>query len=245
MKTVGIILAGGSGSRLYPVTEYISKHLLPIFDKPMIFYPLFVLKKIGIEKILLITNPEDQNNYRRVLRNGKELGVNITYALQKKPAGIAEAFIIGKKFIKKNRVALILGDNIFFGGDLYKNLKKAKNMSQSVVFLKKVSNPKRFGIAYLNKKKEISRIVEKPKNPKSNYAVTGIYFYSSDVVNYAEKLKPSKRGELEITDINNNYLKSNTLKNFILNKNSFWKDAGTFESLLEASNLIKKHKIKF
>lgn len=243
MKTVGIILAGGSGSRLYPVTKYISKHLLPIFDKPMIYYPIRVLKKIGIKKILLITNPEDQRNYRKVLRNGKEFGVNITYALQKKPLGIAEAFIIGKKFIKKNRVILILGDNIFFGGNIFKTLKKAKNMRECVIFLKKVSNPKRFGIAYLNKKKEILKIIEKPKKPRSNLAVTGIYFYSSDVVNFAEKLVPSKRGELEITDINNNYLKLNRLKNFTLNKNSFWKDAGTFESLLETSNLIQKYKI--
>lgn len=244
MKTVGIILAGGSGSRLYPVTKYISKHLLPVFDKPMIYYPIGVLKKIGIKKILLITTPKDQRNYRKVLKNGKEFKVNITYALQKKPAGIAEAFIIAKKFIKKNRVVLILGDNIFFGGNLFKILKTAKHMSESVIFLKKVSNPKRFGIAYLNKKKEIIKIIEKPKNPNSNLAVTGIYFYSSDVVNFAEKLVPSKRGELEITDINNTYLKSNRLKSFILNKNSFWRDAGTFESLLETSKLIKKYNIK-
>jgi glucose-1-phosphate thymidylyltransferase len=241
MGVVGIILAGGSGSRLYPVTKYVSKHLLPIYNKPMIYYPLSVLVSAGIKNVLIITNPPDLKIYRKVLGQGTKLGVSIKYLVQKKPSGIAEAFVIGKNFIKKNRVALILGDNVFFGKNFIFKLKKASKMKESVIFLKKVNNPERFGVAYLNRNKEIIKIKEKPKSPKSNYAVTGLYFYSNDVINFAKKLKPSKRGELEITDINNIYLKLKKLKNFILDKNFIWKDAGTFDSLLDISVLIKKH----
>lgn len=241
MGVVGIILAGGSGSRLYPVTKYVSKHLLPIYNKPMIYYPLSVLVSAGIKNVLIITNPPDLKIYRKVLGRGTKLGVSIKYLVQKKPLGIAEAFVIGKNFIKKNRVALILGDNVFFGKNFIFKLKKASKMKESVIFLKKVNNPERFGVAHLNRNKEIIKIKEKPKSPKSNYAVTGLYFYSNDVINFAKKLKPSKRGELEITDINNIYLKLKKLKNFILDKNFIWKDAGTFDSLLDISVLIKKH----
>ena len=241
MGVVGIILAGGSGSRLYPVTKYVSKHLLPIYNKPMIYYPLSVLVSAGIKNVLIITNPPDLKIYRKVLGRGTELGVSIKYLVQKKPLGIAEAFVIGKNFIKKNRVALILGDNVFLGKNFIFKLKKASKMKESVIFLKKVNNPERFGVAHLNRNKEIIKIKEKPKSPKSNYAVTGLYFYSNDVINFAKKLKPSKRGELEITDINNIYLKLKKLKNFILDKNFIWKDAGTFDSLLDISVLIKKH----
>jgi len=236
----GIILAGGSASRLNPTTKYISKHLLPVYDKPMINYSLSILMLAKIKNILIICNKRDLNSFQDYLSDGKRLGINISYAIQEKPNGLAEAFIIGEKFLNRDPVALILGDNIFFGSGLQKILIDANKSNRSMIFLKNVSNPKRFGVAYFDKKnKKLQKIVEKPKKPKSELAVTGLYFYDNDIVKLAKKLKPSTRGELEITDLNNLYIKKKKLSFVKLSRSTIWKDAGTFDSLIESGNIIK------
>jgi len=239
----GIILAGGSGTRLYPVTNSISKQLLPIYNKPMIFYPLSTLMLSGIRDILLISTPEDIGNYELLLGDGSKYGINIEYKIQPNPNGLAEAFILGKDFIKDDDVCLILGDNIFYGKGLPKLLKnivsKVKNSDKSVVFGYNVSNPERYGVVEFNSKNQVVSIDEKPENPKSNYAVVGLYFYKNNVVDIAKEIKPSKRGELEITSVNNEFLRLNKLDVELMGRGFAWLDTGTHDSLLEASNFIK------
>jgi glucose-1-phosphate thymidylyltransferase len=240
-KFKGIILAGGSGSRLFPITKGLSKQLLPIYNKPMIYYPLSTLMQAKVKDILIITNKEYLNFYRNILGNGKKLGINISYAIQKKPQGIAQAFLIGKKFIGKSNVILILGDNIFYGPDMTKILTNAKKSKGATIFGFYVSDPERFGVVSFKKNlpNKVETIEEKPTIPKSNYAVTGLYFYDNDVVNIAKNLKPSYRGELEITDINNEYLRRKKLYVKKFKKGYAWLDTGTFTSLIDASNFIK------
>ena len=239
-KWVGIILAGGSATRLSPVSSYISKHLLPIYDRPMIFYPINYMKIINIKNVMIISNEKDNATYEKLLGNGKNFGLKLIYKKQEKPNGIAEAFIIAKNFIKNKNVFLVLGDNIFIGNQfLNKLIKEKQKFSGSTIFVKKVKNPKRFGVVKY-KNKEVVKIIEKPKKFISFDAVTGIYFYDSSVYDKAKKLKPSKRNELEITDINNMYIQDNNLSICKLNKNISWVDAGTFDSLLYVSNLAKK-----
>ena len=238
----GIILAGGSGTRLYPTTKAISKQLLPIYNKPMIYYPLSTLMLSGIKDILLISTPEDIDDYKRLLNDGSDYGINISYKVQKKPNGLAEAFIIGESFIGDQDVCLILGDNIFYGKGLPKLLKKVVNQvsegKDSVIFGYNVSDPQRYGVIEF-KDKTILSIEEKPDIPKSNYAVVGLYFYKNEVINISKKIKPSKRGELEITEVNNQILNSNNLSVELLGRGYAWLDTGTYDSLLEASNFIK------
>lgn len=237
----GIILAGGSATRLNPTTRYITKHLLPVYDKPMINYSLSVLMLANIRDILIICNYRDLNSFRDYFGSGKRLGLRISYEVQEKPNGLSEAFIIGEKFINKDPVALILGDNIFFGSNLKMRLLEANKIKGATIFLKQVSNPSRFGVASFSKNNEkLIKIEEKPKKPKSNFAVTGLYFYDKDVVKLAKTLKPSARGELEITDLNNLYIKKKKLHFIKLSRTSIWKDAGTFDSLIDTGNIIKK-----
>ncbi len=237
----GIILAGGSATRLNPTTKYITKHLLPVYDKPMINYSLSILMLAKIKNILIICNNKDLNSFKDYLKNGRRLGINISYAVQEKPNGLAEAFIIGEEFLKGNPVALILGDNIFFGSGLQKILVSANKSRNGVIFLKNVPDPERFGVAYFDKENKIlKKIVEKPKKPKSNFAVTGLYFYENDIVKLAKKLKPSARGELEISDLNNVYIKKKKLSFMKLSRSTVWKDAGTFDSLIDSGNIIKE-----
>ncbi len=239
----GIILAGGSGTRLYPVTNSISKQLLPIYNKPMIFYPLSTLMLSGIRDILLISTPQDIDNYELLLGDGSKYGINIEYKIQPNPNGLAEAFLLGQDFIKDDDVCLILGDNIFYGKGLPKLLKntvsKVKNSDKSVVFGYNVSNPERYGVVEFNSKNQVVSINEKPKKPKSNYAVVGLYFYKNNVVDIAKGIKPSKRGELEITSVNNEFLSLNKLDVELMGRGFAWLDTGTHDSLLEASNFIK------
>ena len=237
----GIILAGGSGSRLSPITNGLSKQLLPVYNKPMIYYPLSTLMQANIKDILLITSKEYLNFYKNILGDGKKFGVKIKYAVQKKPNGIAQSFLIGEKFIGKSNVALILGDNIFYGSDMSKILTEAKKEKGATIFGYYVSDPQRFGVVSFSKKNPniVSKIEEKPKNPRSNYAVTGLYFYDNEVIKIAKKLKPSLRGELEITDINNKYLNKSNLYIKKFEKGYAWLDTGTFNSLNDASNFIK------
>lgn len=236
----GIILAGGSGSRLYPLTSTVSKQLLPIYDKPMIFYPLSVLMLAGIKDILLISSTEDINNYKNLLGDGSNFGISLKYKEQKKPDGIAQAFVLGNKFIGKSNVALILGDNIFFGPGFSKILQNAKDSDKgSTLFLYRVKDPERFGILEFDKNNNIISIEEKPKNPKSSYAITGLYFYDNKVVDYVKKIKPSKRGELEITDLNKIYFKNNDISYELLGRGFSWLDTGTQDSLLDASSYIR------
>jgi len=235
----GIILAGGSGTRLYPITQSISKQIIPIYDKPMIYYPLSVLMLTGIKEILIISTPKDIHLYSDLLGDGKQLGINISYAIQPSPDGLAQAFIIGESFIGNDSVCMILGDNIFYGYNFGKVLKDASNISDgSVVFGYYVSDPERYGVAEFDDAGKVISIEEKPKEPKSNYAVTGLYFYSNDVVGKAKGLKPSSRGELEITDLNRLYLNENRLSVKLLGRGMAWLDTGTHESLLQASNFI-------
>ena len=241
----GIILAGGSGTRLHPITKAISKQLIPINDKPMIYYPLSVLMMARIKEILIISTPEDLPNFKRLLGDGSQIGLDITYIEQSKPDGIAKAFILGENFIKGDEVTLILGDNIFYGYDFSKLLiNKVKNIRKgATVFSYEVSDPSRFGIVEFDKNRKALSIQEKPKKPKSNQAVVGLYIYDKHVVNYAKKLKPSSRGELEITDINKKYLELNQLNVATLGKGFAWLDTGSSESLQEASqfvNIIEK-----
>ena len=235
----GIILAGGIGSRLHPLTQVISKQLLPVFDKPMIYYPLSTLMLAGIRQIAIITTPQDLPKFKKLLRSGKQWGLKFSYIVQKKPNGIAEAFILAKNFIKDSPSCLILGDNIYHGNNLSNILKEAdEDKENSTIFTYQVKDPERFGVLNLDRKGNPAKIVEKPKAPKSNLAITGLYFFPKDVVFRAKNLKPSKRGELEITDLNQSYLTDKKLKVKILNRGFTWMDTGTFDSLLEASNFI-------
>lgn len=240
----GIILAAGSGTRLYPASLPISKILLPVYDKPMIYYPITTLMLAGIKDILIITNPIDTENFKRVLGDGSKLGVKFSYEIQKEPKGIAESFIIGEKFIGGDNVALILGDNIFHGFGFSSMLKMVgiKNKG-ATIFGYRVKDPERFGVVEFDETGHAVSIEEKPKNPKSDFAVTGLYFYDNKVVEYAKSLKPSDRGELEITDINKIYLKENKLKVEILGRGFAWLDTGTTESLLQASNFVSAMEI--
>jgi len=235
----GIILAGGIGSRLHPLTQVISKQLLPVFDKPMIYYPLSTLMLAGIKEIAIISTPLDLPKFKKLLGSGKQWGLKLTYLEQKKPNGIAEAFILAEKFIKDSPCCLILGDNIYHGNNFSKILKEADNDDEnSTVFTYQVKDPERFGILNLDKKGRPAKIIEKPKSPKSNLAITGLYFFPKGVSSMAKKLKPSKRGELEISDLNQSYIKDKKLKVKMLNRGFTWLDTGTFDSLLEASNFI-------
>ena len=233
----GIILAGGNGVRLYPTTQVVCKQLLPVYDKPMIYYPLSTLMLFGVTEILLISTPEDTPRFQSLLGDGHNLGLNITYKVQDEPNGIAQAFIIGEEFIEDDPVILILGDNIFYG--VYDFLRIAQSFqSGAVIFVHNVKDPQRYGVVEFDAAGKVIAIVEKPENPKSNYAVTGLYLYDSGVVNIAKALKPSNRGELEITDINNAYLEQGKLKPVKLGRGFAWLDTGTHESLLDAGNFI-------
>ena len=239
----GIILAGGSGTRLYPVTLSISKQLLPIYNKPMIYYPLSTLMLSGIREILIISTPEDISKYELLFGDGSNIGLKLKYKVQPYPNGLAEAFILGAEFIGNDDVCLVLGDNIFYGNGLPKLLKRTalhvKNSNQSVVFGYNVSSPSRYGVVEFDRNDKVISIEEKPINPKSNYAVVGLYFYKNDVVTISKNIKPSKRGELEITSINNEYLHQNRLDVQLMSRGYAWLDTGTHDSLLEASNFIR------
>lgn len=238
----GIVLAGGSGTRLYPITKGVSKQLLPIYDKPMIYYPISVLMLAGIQDILIISTPTDIDNFKRLLGDGSDIGVNFTYEIQEKPEGIAQAFLIGEKFIGDDSVCLVLGDNIFHGPGFSKLLNEAKDNAENgnaTIFCYQVDDPERYGIAEIDDQKNCITIEEKPINPKSNYAVIGLYFYPKDVVEYAKQIKPSQRGELEITTLNEMYRIDKNLKAQILGRGFAWLDTGTHDSLIEASNYIE------
>ncbi len=236
----GIVLAGGSGTRLYPITQCISKHLLPVYNKPMIFYPISVLMLSGIREILIISTPDDIPRYKQLLGDGKKWGLSFSYAIQPKPEGLAQAFLIGEHFIGVDPVALILGDNIFFGQGFVTVLKKAIDRKKgATVFAYRVKNPHQFGIVEFDKNMNVISVEEKPENPKSHFAITGLYFYDNDVVSIAKKIKPSARGELEITDVNKVYLQRKELHVEVLSRGFAWLDMGTFESLLEASQFIE------
>ena len=239
MKRKGIILAGGSGTRLHPLTKVVSKQLMPVYDKPMIYYPLATLMMSGIRDILIITTPEEQSRFIELIGDGSELGINVQYAVQPSPDGLAQAFLIGDSFIGNDCCTLILGDNIYYGHDLKRSLQRAYNQEQSAtVFGYHVNDPERYGVVSFDDDWNALSIEEKPAVPKSNYAVTGLYYYDNRVVDFAKEVKPSPRGELEITDLNNLYLKDGALKVELMGRGSAWLDTGTLDSLLDAANFV-------
>jgi glucose-1-phosphate thymidylyltransferase len=236
----GIILSGGSGTRLYPLTKIISKQLLPLYDKPMIYYPLSVLILSGIRDILIISTPKDIHLYKELLGNGKQIGLNFSYAIQDKPRGLADAFIVGEDFIGKDKVALILGDNIFYGQEFIEKVRRAVNRDEgATIFGYYVNDPTRFGVVEFDERRNVISLEEKPKHPKSNYAIPGLYFYDNEVVSIAKNIKPSVRGELEITTVNNEYLRRGKLKVELLGRGMAWLDTGTFSSLQKAGNFVE------
>ncbi len=235
----GIVLAGGSGTRLYPITYAISKQIMPIYDKPMIYYPISILMQAGINEILIISTPHDMPNFKRLLGDGKQFGCEFTYAIQEVPNGLAQAFVIGKEFIGNEKVALILGDNIFYGSGLEELLMQNNDPDGGIIYAYHVSDPERYGVVEFDENNKAISIEEKPENPKSNYAVPGLYFYDNDVVDIAVNLKPSARGEYEITDVNKEYLRRGTLKVSILDRGTAWLDTGTFDSLHQAAQFVQ------
>ena len=235
----GIILAGGSGTRLHPLTLAVSKQLMPVYDKPMIYYPLSILLSAGIREVLIITTPHDQEQFKKLLGDGKNLGCDFQYVVQAVPNGLAQAFVLGADFIGKDKVALVLGDNIFYGAGLEELLKSNSDPEGGVVFAYHVHDPERYGVVEFDADKKALSIEEKPENPKSNYAVPGLYFYDNDVVEIAKNLEMSPRGEYEITDVNREYLRRGTLKVGILGRGTAWLDTGTFESLMQAGEFVK------
>ena len=235
----GIILAGGSGTRLYPITKGISKQIMPVYDKPMIYYPLSVLMLGGIKEILIITTPDDAAQFKRLLGDGNELGCSFSYAVQEKPNGLAQAFIIGEKFIGNDKVSLILGDNIFYGSGFSKLVQSFNNIDGAAIFAYEVSDPERYGVVEFDENFNAISIEEKPAFPKSNYAVPGLYFYDNEVISIAKNIKPSERGEYEITDVNRVYLEKQKLKVGVMNRGVAWLDTGTFDSLSDASEFVR------